>query len=239
MNSGPTLSNLLSATFDQIGENTRLIAIYLAVMVPLETISLAIQGPGSGSDLGLNFGFLLSASVLAQGALAIAAVVGVFVVGLILYYWLYAGMAVRSLSPSFGRFLPFFGIYILSTLGITFGLVLLLIPGLILIVRWLLVLPMVLTSDKPAMDTFGESWSATSGHSWSIFGAIVILFFILIIAAGIIGGASYLLGGDGSVGAMAIEAFVDRGSGVLFIAFALGAYGLMHDKREDLTEMFE
>ena len=239
MRSEPTLSNLLSATFEQIGESARLIVIYLAVMVPLGTLSLYFERSGGSSDFGFDFGIILTESLFAQGMLAVAVVVGVFVVSLVLYYWLYAAMLRRTASPSFGRILPFLGIYILSALGIGFGFVLLIVPGLILIVRWVAVLPVVLAEDRPAMDSFGDSWEMTRGHFWSILGAIVILFVMAIIVAGIFGGAAIVLGGEGSVGALAIDSLVEQATSTLFVAFAVAAYRLMHHTSEELTEMFE
>ena len=234
-----SLSNLLSGTFEQIGANAKVILIYLAVMVPLGTVSLMFEGPGSNTSLGVDVGFMLTESLLAQGALAIAVVVGVFIVGVILYYWLYAGMMARTTSPSFGRFLPFVGIYLLSVIGIVFGFALLIIPGIILSVRWLIVLPMVLAGEKPAIDSFSESWNLTKGRGWSIFGGAIILFVIFLVIAAVLGGATTVLGGVGSLPAMFVGSAIENAGTILFIAFVLAAYRLLQDDSEELVEMFE
>ncbi|QUL38948.1 glycerophosphoryl diester phosphodiesterase membrane domain-containing protein [Erythrobacter sp. JK5] len=239
MNSEATLSNLLTATFDQIGEHARLVAIFLAVMVPVGTVALALDSGGNSELFGFDTGLMITPAIFEQGIVTATIGLAVFVAGVIMHYWLYAGMVRRSTALSFSRFLPFVGIYILATIGMVFGFILLVIPGFILLVRWIAVLPLVLAGDDPAMDSFGNSWEMTRGRGWSIFGAMVVLLVLLIIAAGIIGGATYLLGGDGSIGAMAVESLADHASAVLFAAFAVGAFRLMHDSSEELTEMFE
>ena len=153
-------------------------------------------------------------------------------------YWLYAGMVRGTSSPGFDRIWPWIGIYILSLLGIVFGIVLLVVPGIILAVRWAVVLPLVIEGKIPAMDTFGESWSLTRGRGWSIFGAAVILVIGMWIVAAIIAGFAFATGGLFATGAVIAGAISETFFSAVFIAFSVGAYRLLRDDSEELAEVF-
>lgn len=238
MNREATLSNLLNQTFAEISQNGRLIAIYLAIIVPIGAVSNYFQGPSSGS-FGFDIGFRLTESLIAQGALAVIAVTATFIMGVALNFWLYAGMVKQTASPGFARFLPWVGIYILASLGIIFGFVLLIVPGVILIVRWTITLPLVIEGRMPAMDTFGASWDRTKECAWSIFGGLVILFILFSILSTIVAGGAIAIGGAFGIGAAAITALSEAVSTVLFTAFAVGAYRLLDDNTDALTEVFQ
>lgn len=237
-NDKATLGNLLSQTVDEIRENARTIGIFLAMWIPIGAIS-AFLDPSSGNNFGLGFGFQLTESVMNQGILAVVVVVAAAIAGVVLSYWLLAAMVRQTSSPAFDRFWPWFGMYLLSSIGIILGFALLIVPGIILAVRWVLVLPLVVGTEVRAMDTFGESWNRVRGHSWSIFGAAVILFVVFLVTGAIIGGTLGVLGQLGSIpGAVAVS-IVDGISTVLFIAFPVAAYRLLHSDADELAEVFE
>ena len=143
------------------------------------------------------------------------------------------------MSPGFDRFLPFVGIYILSLIGIVFGLVLLIIPGIMLMVRWTPLMSLVVDRQSGAFDAFGDSWEMTRGRGWSIFGAAIILAILMAIASAVLNGLALFGGSGGTIIASAVQAVTDQVSTVLFAGFAVGAWRLMRDNREDLAEVFE
>lgn len=234
-----TLSNLLNQTFTELGDNAKLFAIFLAIMVPINGV-LGWAEAGSASS-SFDFGpgaFAITENLLAFGAGIVAVIIAGYLASIALTYWFYAALMARNPSPGFGRFWPWLGIYILAALGIGFGLVLLIVPGLILIVRWVLVLPLVIEGKVPAMDTFGESWARTRGYGWPIFGAMVIVFIGLMVVGGMIGGSAALLGGIASIPAIAASAIVDTVFSAVFMALAVGAYRLSGDDTEELADVF-
>ena len=79
-------------------------------------------------------------------------------------------IAERSLP---GRFPAFFGLGILTTLGILLGLVVLVIPGLVLAVRWSASDPILLGSDDSVTEAMQHSWRATGPHFWPILVALL------------------------------------------------------------------
>ncbi|MFL0356885.1 glycerophosphoryl diester phosphodiesterase membrane domain-containing protein [Erythrobacter sp. GH1-10] len=238
MNREATLSNLLSQTFAEIGANTQLIGIYLAVTIPLSAVGYFFQG-GDTTISGFDFGFGVGENLLALGALAVVVVLAVVIAAIVLQFWLYAGMVRRTTALDLNRFWPWIGIYILTMLGILFGLVFLIVPGVILAIRWLIALPLVIEGRLPAMDTFGASWEMTRGRSWSIFGAGLILLIIKMVIGGILGGSTLLFGGTASIGAAVVSAISEAISTIIFAAFAVGAYRLLRDDAGELAEVFE
>jgi hypothetical protein len=238
MNDHVNLSGLLSATADELRANGQVAGVYLALMIPVSAASQMFEGGGGSNFASLGGGFELTEALLQQGAFAGAFVFAAFVVGVVANYWLLAGMTRRTLAPGFDRFLPYVGIYILSTIAIGFGLVLLIVPGIILLVRWIPLLPLVIDRHSGAMGAFDDSWAITRGHGWSIFGAVVILIFATMVAAGIVGGFGLIGGGAGAIVASALGAAAEQLSTVLFAAFAVGAWRLMRDNRDELAEVF-
>jgi len=84
------------------------------------------------------------------------------------------GEAVKS---SFRVFWPLIGLAIVSTLGAGVGFVLLVIPGIILLVMWIVSVPVLVVEHKGIFDSLSRSGDLTSGYRWSIFG-IVIVFYV-------------------------------------------------------------
>ena len=76
---------------------------------------------------------------------------------------------------------------ILAALGITIGLILLIVPGLVLATWWLLVVPVVMLEGRSVMEAFGRSRELVRGNGWNVFGLIVLTFLILIATGIVIG----------------------------------------------------
>jgi glycerophosphoryl diester phosphodiesterase family protein len=69
---------------------------------------------------------------------------------------------------------------ILAAIGVILGLILLIIPGLYLLTRWILIIPVIVLEGRSAGDSFGRSRDLVSGHGWNVFGVIVLTILILI-----------------------------------------------------------
>jgi hypothetical protein len=77
---------------------------------------------------------------------------------------------------------------VLASLGVGLGLILLIIPGLILLTRWILIIPVIVLEGRSAGESFGRSSELVRGNGWAVFGLIVVTFILLAIAGAIIGG---------------------------------------------------
>lgn len=76
---------------------------------------------------------------------------------------------------------------ILAAIGITLGLLLLIIPGLFLATIWALIVPVIVLEGSGVMESFGRSRELTRGHRWGVFGRIVVTILILIVAGAVVG----------------------------------------------------
>jgi hypothetical protein len=73
------------------------------------------------------------------------------------------------------------GLSIIMGLGIGFALVLLIVPGIILALRWAVAVPVAVLENKGVGDSLARSTQLTEGNRWRIF-VIWVLFFILTIS---------------------------------------------------------
>jgi Membrane domain of glycerophosphoryl diester phosphodiesterase len=99
------------------------------------------------------------------------------------------GRADEDIEATFRRVRPALGtlfvVGILTGLGIALGFVLLIVPGLFLLTRWILVTPAVVLERKSATDAMRRSWELVRGHGWPVFGVIVLTILVSGIAQSI------------------------------------------------------
>jgi len=73
---------------------------------------------------------------------------------------------------------------ILAALGIAFGLLLLIVPGLYLLVRWSMVAPVIVLERLDAGASFSRSAVLVRGHGWRIFWLLVVVGLLAGLAHG-------------------------------------------------------
>lgn len=90
--------------------------------------------------------------------------------------------------PGKPRGLAFVGLGIVAGLGIVLGLLLLVVPGLILLVRWSLSTPILISSEQGVFDSLRDSWHGTKGHFWAIVVSLIVVYLpgIALFIAGVI-----------------------------------------------------
>jgi len=88
----------------------------------------------------------------------------------------------ESLRGGFSRFVPLIGLTICTGLGIAFGALLLVIPGLILMTMWYVATPACVIERLTVFASMARSSELTKGKRWQVFGMIVLI--------GILGGVS-------------------------------------------------
>jgi len=81
--------------------------------------------------------------------------------------------------------LPLIGFGILFGIGVGIGLLLLLVPGLVLLTFWSVGAPVIVIEEVGPIDAFGRSLRLVRGDAWPIFGALLVIFLI-VLAAGLI-----------------------------------------------------
>ena len=101
------------------------------------------------------------------------------------------GRADLSLGDTLSRVRPHLNTLgiagILAALGITVGLILLIVPGLFLATIWALIVPVIMLEGAGVGQAFGRSRELVRGNGWSVFGLIVLVFLILIVAGIVVG----------------------------------------------------
>jgi hypothetical protein len=99
------------------------------------------------------------------------------------------GTLATSVGDSFAKARPFIGTLLLASLlaglGIIGGVILLIVPGIILAVRWSLIAPAVVLEGRRVKESLGRSNALVKGSSWVMLGLILIV--------GLIGGIAGML----------------------------------------------
>jgi hypothetical protein len=158
----------------------------------------------------LSFVFYLALAALAALTLAELGLLAIFAVAYLIVvsiFWLQAPLArlmddVRMGRPSPGarRTLAELGPQMgsisggsfLAAAAITPGLYLLAIPGLLLLARWALFIPIIVIEGSGAVQAFGRSNRLVRGHTWRVVGELlvssILFFFIWSFAIGLLAG---------------------------------------------------
>jgi hypothetical protein len=205
-----TVGEILEAAFSLYAKHwASLIQIVAIVVVPLTLLQYFLGDVVSGNvvtqtngDVALREG--------AGGAFAATAVVGLL--SLLIQQILVGAVAWAVASTLIGRE-PDVGecyrfgyrrlwsillVGILFALAVFAGLIALVIPGIIIAVRLSVSIPALVVEGKRGTEALRRSWDLVRGHSWSVFGAFIVVAFLTGIVNGIftaVGGNNWLVVG--------------------------------------------
>lgn len=186
---------------------------------------------------------LLSLLTLLLAALLgwLGAIAGIFV-SLAGTFWLQGALVVAiedvrdgrpdlSISETLSRVRPRMNTLavggILAAIGIGFGFILLIVPGLVLLTWWLFIVPVIMLEGTSATQAFGRSRELVRGHGWNVFGLIVLTILVLILAAIVVGILVIFLPDD-------IQQYVSNVvSNTLFTPFVAAAWTLAYYRLRD------
>jgi hypothetical protein len=144
------------------------------------------------------------------------------------------GLVPNGLAAGFGSY---FGASLLSGLGIGLGFLVLIIPGLVLFVRWSPAFGFVLGEGTGVSDALSKAWEQTGAHFWPL--ALALLPPVAINLGAF---AVYILASDedGSISVpMSVLANgITSAAGVAVTAVGLAAYALLRDRSEELADVF-
>lgn len=104
----------------------------------------------------------------------------------------------QCLATGLARALPLLGVAILTGLGITVGLVLLIVPGVIFYLMWSVAVPVTVIERRGVAESMSRSSDLTAGARGTIF-ALMLIVGVVTVGAGMISGAmtSVIYGMDG------------------------------------------
>jgi hypothetical protein len=127
----------------------------------------------------------------------------------------------ECLSVGLRFFLPLIGVGIVFAFGVFFGMLLLIVPGVILLLMWAVAAPAVVVERDGVFKALSRSRELTRGARWKIFGLFLllgVLYWLLSIVFGLVGLQAY--GEPGAASNLAVGNLV--GSvvlGTIFNAF--------------------
>lgn len=101
---------------------------------------------------------------------------------------------IRSVQPVFW---PLAAVAILFTIAIAVGFLVFIIPGLILLVIWSVVVPVVVLERPGVFAAFGRSRGLVRGNGWNVFWVIVLVFLSVIVISLAVGLLATALGSLG------------------------------------------
>jgi hypothetical protein len=135
-----------------------------------------LNASASYSSQGFGFIALMLLSILLQATLIVATLNDL-------------GGKPLSLAECFTRalkkLLPLIGLGIIMALGIGFGMMLLIVPGIILYLMWVVATPVMMTEDRGIIDSLKRSAELTSGSKRMIF-VLLLIFFALAFVFGLL-----------------------------------------------------
>ncbi len=232
-----TFGGLLGGTFALIGRNAVPIALFVAVLGGLNAVGLVLgyvdesdtlAGFGFGFDVDPAEGLIASLFQLCAAVLSVAAA----------YFLLAKFLETEGRLPDRStRIWAYVGVMILATLGMIGGLLLLVVPGVILLVRWSATSGYLIERRLGVIDCFKGSWDATRGSSWPIFFAGLVLFIGLVIAGGIVGGIGYAVSSE--LVTAIISSVLESAGNAAFLAFGIAVYLAVEDDSGAISDVFE
>ena len=218
------VSGILSQTVDVIGAAGRAVLIYVVVLGLFNGIG-GLAGLAEMDDNVFSVG--IRSGMLNSDTLGLAAVL-YQLLGLVLYV-VAAFFLLRQMLEQIGRpvrggnLLSYLAMSVLAMIGLMIGFVLLVIPALILLVRWSAANGFLLSGDKGITGALGASWEATG-----VVGIVAATGF----AAS--GGFSPLFGVAMTVSGL-IEAFNNAAS----FAFSIAVFHLVAPADTSVADVFE
>lgn len=81
----------------------------------------------------------------------------------------------ESITAGIAVLLPLIGLAILYSLGVALGLALLIVPGIMLMVAWIVAVPALIEERQGIFGAFQRSRDLTRGARWRIFGILLVL----------------------------------------------------------------
>lgn len=228
-----SVGGILGELFSLLGDTARDFALYTLVIGGI-TAAGALAGLTETTAGSVAYGFQLDGNDSPGGAAfeLFSAAVSIFGTYLLVTRLL----AARGRMGVGGtRFWHYLGMSILSFIAVILGMLLLIVPGIFLLVRWSAASGFVVGARDGVTDALSASWDATKGHGWAIFLSAIILFFGIAIFHGV---ATAIFGLAGLEAGNVAAALVEAAAGGVFAALGIAIYCRVRDDAGEISEVF-
>jgi len=111
----------------------------------------------------------------------------------------------EALRIGASRMVPFFAASLLVGIGVAFGALLLIVPGVILALMWSVALPVIVGETTSVTGALSRSRALTQGNRWRILGLAVLAWIVLLLVTFVVGavaGVGLLLTPQPTMGAL-------------------------------------
>lgn len=202
------IGRVISGTFAVIGRNVVTFGVLALMLVGVPTALVAyVQasniepgaalnlGPGYFQALGYSGLVALITSAILQGALVYGTVQDM--------NGLRPGIA-ECLANGLRAFLPLIGLSILLALAVAFGLILLIVPGIMMLCAWCVAVPSLVADRTGVFGAFSRSAELTRGARWRIFALFVVVWVIAIVIGAVIAAVATALAFGGALDPVAL-----------------------------------
>lgn len=197
------IGRVISGTFAVLSRNLVTFGVLALVLAGIPTAVIAyLQAsniePGAGFALrpgyfqavGLSGLAALITSAILQGALVYGAVQDM--------NGQRPGIA-ECLATGLRAFLPLIGLTILLGIAIVFGLILLIVPGIMMACAWCVAAPSLVADRTGVFGAFSRSADLTRGNRWRIFALFIVVWVIAIVIGAVIGAIAMALAFGGAL----------------------------------------
>jgi hypothetical protein len=177
------IGRVISRTFSVTGNNFLVFfALALLARVPLLALQLAQVANGPAQQgAAFNPGLVLTALASVLISLIMSFVLQAALVhGTIVSLNGRRASFVDCLGTGIRLFIPVLGITLLVGFGAMLGFLLFVVPGIMLLIRWIVAVPVRVAEGPGILKAMGRSAELTHGHRWAIFGAALVFVLIAI-----------------------------------------------------------
>ncbi len=209
------MGRVIQRTFAVLGRQLAAFAILggLLIALPQGVMAWLIQGWSADPES------VVPATFLAVGLTWIVTVVGTYLLQASVVHASVVDLSGRqveiaaSLRVGLRVILPLFGLAIFMSLAVALGLILLIVPGVIMMLAWIVAVPAVVVEQKAVEASLGRSAYLTRNNRWAILALCVAYLVLYLIVTLLVGGiAAAVIGGTDlsqSPVAYAIEAVIE------------------------------
>jgi len=183
-----SLGEILDRTFTLYRRNFLLFAGISAIpqtlVLALNVIALLFgnrAAAGALPGVGIVVGVVIGLIVIIVSVLAFFISQGATILAVKELYLGRTASILESLRRTRGEIGPIFGVGLVSGLAVMIGMILLIIPGIFVLCRLLVSVPVLLIEGRGPRDSLSRSWDLTQGAAGRAF-VIFLLYMVIVIA---------------------------------------------------------